>query len=51
MKIAIRIALVLASANMVIGNLHSNINAIIASSLFLAANIAALVYNEVKPKP
>jgi hypothetical protein len=46
MKVVIRIILVVASASMVLGNLHNpKVSLLAASSLFLAANLMSLIYN------
>lgn len=48
MKLTIRIVLVLASLCMVIGNWKHGFFPLSASFLFLSANVASLVYNELK---
>jgi hypothetical protein len=51
MKLIIRILLVLASLAMVIANWHNGFFALIASILFLVANVSSLIYNELKNFP
>jgi hypothetical protein len=50
MKLFIRILLVIASLCMVIGNWNGSLMAYAASGLFLTANIASLIYNELRRK-
>jgi len=47
-KRAIRLTLCAASACMIWGNLHTSGPSLMASFLFFSANVAALIYNEMK---
>lgn len=49
-KASIRVMLVVASLNMVIGNWNANPNSKVASALFLLANLSALAWNDVRKK-
>lgn len=50
MKILVRVLLVIASLSMTRANWHGSRSALLASVLFVVANMISLVYNELRGK-